>query len=1166
MSILRIDDLLEVRGRFMRSTNLERDFGDAGLQDYIVTPQSRAMLTRIAFALSANSRQRAWRITGDYGTGKSSFAVALARLLGSGGRPIPAQLRNAVDFRQLGISRPSLVPLLVTGAREPISVAVLRSLERTLAESQKRGKRPRVLNDIRQVLCSPDSPAVDGAVIDLLAQTSAHICSSGRGTGLLVVLDELGKFLEFAALHPERQDIFLLQRLAEAAARSGRHPLLIVGVLHQGFSAYAEQLSQATQKEWEKVAGRYEELPFSQPLEQTAGLVARALNVRLTKLPSELARSATKEMSRTLDLGWYGPAATRPALLESAPQLYPLHPTVVPVLIRLFARFGQNERSLFSFLLSDEPYALRDFASRPLRDFAFYRIHNLYDYARASFGSSLNVNSYRSHWSQVESVIDGFPRDHVQQLNVLKTVAVLSLVDHPSLLATEDGLCVAAGTSLKNARRRVSEALRQLRDEQRLLYDRGAGGYCLWPHTSVNIEKAYKNAASEVVAPLRISPLIHASLETRPLVARRHYIETGNLRHFAVRYASAEALPSVLSEKSNSEDGSIIVLLCDTEEERNTARSFGASGQMHNRPDILVAVSKPLGALIGPYQECQRWEWLFRNVPELNNDSYAAEEVSRQLAASRVALERMMRRYVGFSQFAENGDLEWFHRGSAIPARSGRELLSALSQICDEMYCDAPRIRNELVNRRALSSAAAAARMRLIERTLRYPTQPFLGMDPTKKPPEMSIYLSVLQNTGLHCQSGEEWRLVAPSPSRDASNLAPVFRHILTLLTQAPERRVRVSEIFAQMRGRPFGVRDGLAPLLLAVFAAVHEKNLAFYEGGAFLRHLSGQEFLRLIKDPDSFEAQYCQVSGVRGALFTKLLRLLHPEAAQLERPELLDIVRPLCLFAAQLPAFTHRTHHLSSEAVAVREALLHAEEPAALVFSQLPAACGFEAFRSDGPPADKDVHRFIEVLRRTISELGAAYPDLQARMSASIAAAFDRPGDFPAVRASIAEVAGTLLGAIAEPRLKAFSFRLADKTLPEAAWVESVGSFLCSKPPAKWVDADVDHFHGELLRLARQFQRVEAMTFGGAPDPAGSAIRVAVTLRDGMEVDHVLYVGNDEEPRAAEIEVAISRILSGADRVGLVAASRAIAKLLASMNSEAKPAAIRSRQRKQGA
>ena len=45
-------------------------------------------------------------------------------------------------------------------------------------------------------------------------------------------------------------------------------PVFTLGLLHQGFNAYADMLSQSAQKEWEKVAGRFEEILFDQPLDR----------------------------------------------------------------------------------------------------------------------------------------------------------------------------------------------------------------------------------------------------------------------------------------------------------------------------------------------------------------------------------------------------------------------------------------------------------------------------------------------------------------------------------------------------------------------------------------------------------------------------------------------------------------------------------------------------------------------------------------------------------------------------------------------------------------------------------------------------------------------------------------------------------------------------------
>src|SRR5947199_10506149 len=70
---MRMADAFDIKTRFMRSVNLRRDFRDeTALEGYVLTPHVRATLERLAGGLAPRSGQRAWRITGDYGTGKSS--------------------------------------------------------------------------------------------------------------------------------------------------------------------------------------------------------------------------------------------------------------------------------------------------------------------------------------------------------------------------------------------------------------------------------------------------------------------------------------------------------------------------------------------------------------------------------------------------------------------------------------------------------------------------------------------------------------------------------------------------------------------------------------------------------------------------------------------------------------------------------------------------------------------------------------------------------------------------------------------------------------------------------------------------------------------------------------------------------------------------------------
>ena len=440
----------------------------------MLTPQTQLYTERLLSGLRSDSGQRAWRITGDYGSGKSSFALLFSHLLAGRKSQLPSHLRQVVDFRRLGISQPSLIPILVTGSLEPMSSALLRSLKRDLTAFAGLRKNSRIYEQIEDAIGIANKARLsDSAIANLIQDACGHIIDSGKGSGILILLDELGKFLEYGALHPERQDVFLLQTLAEIASESLKKPIFVVGLLHQGFNAYAEHLSVPAQKEWEKVAARFDELIFNQPLEHTTLLIADALNIKTESLSKSISVVARYDMTALVKLGWYGAGSHRSQLVETAQRLYPLHPSTVPALLRLFTRFGQNERSLFSFLLSNEPFGLQAFAGRSVQAESFYRIHHLYDYARYSFGSRFGKESFRTHWNHIDSMIESFSTEHELDVQILKTVGLLNLLDAGTMLATEESLAASMGVDVQKS----EDSIRKLTSRTILYYRGVAGGF-----------------------------------------------------------------------------------------------------------------------------------------------------------------------------------------------------------------------------------------------------------------------------------------------------------------------------------------------------------------------------------------------------------------------------------------------------------------------------------------------------------------------------------------------------------------------------------------------------------------------------------------------------------------------------------------------------------------
>ena len=336
MAAKRPSDLFNIKSRFLRSAHLERDFQDpSALAGYVPTQFIQSCLGRIGGGLKLQSGQRAWRITGDYGSGKSSFALLLAHSLAGHDNSLPPQVRKAVEAAKLGLPPAKYLPVLVTCSRKSLGKSILEALQRSLRSIYKKEGRNVALTKLQKLLEGGAEPP-EGEIVNGILEANNQVIADSKAQGLLLIIDELGKFLEFAALQPHSRDVFLLQSLAEAASRSQNEPLFLVCLLHQGFNAYAEQLNQSAQREWEKVAGRFEEIVFSQPAEQVANLIASALNIQVDKIPQERIAAMRRSMQKTIELGWFG-SADRDTLVDLAARLTTLR---APTLSRRWRSFS----------------------------------------------------------------------------------------------------------------------------------------------------------------------------------------------------------------------------------------------------------------------------------------------------------------------------------------------------------------------------------------------------------------------------------------------------------------------------------------------------------------------------------------------------------------------------------------------------------------------------------------------------------------------------------------------------------------------------------------------------------------------------------------------------------------------------------------------------------
>lgn len=1090
-----ITQLLGQPGMFYRSVALDRDACDPSAgASFVLTPWLERGAKEMLGGMRAGSTRRAWRVIGDFGVGKSALALAIVQALDPRVSSAQMPMRRLAD--ESG-GTPRMFPLIVVGSRAGLTAELATAIDQVVNHSglvdASWAKTIRAIGD-----------PFDAIVV--LRDALRH---TGRFDGLLLVIDEMGKFLEVSG-EEEGFDVFRLQALAETASRSGEAALGVIIILHKGFQSYAEDWRTARLGEWAKVAERFEELIFDHPLSHTASLLSAALGVDAGALPAKVRKSYDAALAYVRALGWLGPKTA-----SGDAGCWPVHPATIPVMARFFASFGQNERSLFGFAASEEPNSLRAFASEAGIATGLYGIDNFFNYVASSFGHRLTSRAGAGEWDRITAVMDRAADSDAVETAVLKTIGILNLLDAPDLVAKDDTLVAALTPKFDG--RTVELAIARLVADGMVFRRPGRSELRLWTSRRVDLSAIWEDAERDV-DPRDVLKNLPRHLSSLPIrshvLARRHSVMTGTNRRFAVRCTHPSSLAGYSGH--GDADGGVVAIMCGNKEDLRIARAWSAEVTAKDET-MLAIVVPPMPELGQAMIDLLRHRWVVGNAQALSEDSHAAAEIERTIAELETRLVTAVEAGLGLRGHAPSTEIEPFHDGDRISLDA--PMHSIVSDLCDRLFPAAPMVENELVNRHSLTSAGAGARQRLIERMFANAGEADLGFIPQKNPPEKALYLSLLKRGRIHHDDGGGLTIAAPPEGDDPLRLRPALREIERRLA-SDGGRVALPELYALVEARPYGVRRGLAPLLLAVTLVAAGHRVALFERGTYCTKIDGAAFMRILKSPEHFALQWVSLEGVRADVFQRLAALLEqpPETSGIR-----SVVDPLIRFGVGLPYHVQHASALSQHAKAVRRALLHARSPIDLVFTELPLACGSEPF---GPDAKADAGRaakFTARLDEAITELRSCYPRLLEDMRRGVLATLDASD-----RAALAQRAGPLGFRASEQGLKTFAMRLADTALADDPWTEALGGAVVGKPPSRWLDQDVDAWNARLEELGGQFSRVEAASFGDGTSTR-KAVRVSLTKVDGRERAVVVDIGKLSKDQVEAMGV-IERVASEAN------------------------------------
>ncbi|MGA7936752.1 MAG: hypothetical protein WCA35_24565, partial [Kovacikia sp.] len=749
-----LSNYFELHRRYYRSVNLERDLDKPdAVQGYVPTERSAVALRRILSAIGDPNAHRAWTLTGVYGAGKSAFAHYLAALCAPEESPVAevawaiAESTFPADSPEMSaitnVPQPGLLRAVATAQREPLSWTIVRALSRGFERFWKKRRKPDFwmdLNEWRFQAEEGNCQVTDQQVLKLLQEIVQTV-----ETDVLLIIDELGKNLEYAAHHQGIQDLYLLQQIAELELK-GDCQVHLLGILHQSFAGYSDRLSTIEQSEWIKIHGRFTDIVLTESPSQMTRLIGQAID-----------RSHADPVRPSLHLqaeSWFD--ALKDVLSEyeiSAKVLadaYPLHPLTALVLPMLCVRYAQNDRSLFTFLTSDEPYAFSQFLKSTTiqgDQIPTLKLYQLYDYfVEAVTGLASRLNLQR--WVEVQGLIQDAKDQSQDVLKVLKTIGVLNLVTStgtfratPELVAL--ALCDAPED--EKGRKHWQKTIQYLKQKKLITHrSRTQDELRIWQGSDFDVEAAIQAQIEQAYNPL--ADLLTTTYPLKPLVAQRHYTTTGNLRYFEQRYVDSRVELRTLTCATTGSDG-LIAYWLDTASFESVP-SHTADG----KPLIVITVAN-LELLRMRSEDFLALRKIWKDAPELQTDGVAKREVRQRL----VEAEQLLNETVALAfNWSAQKNICWID-GKLAAIGASRSFQSALSDLCDRTYSQGLVLDNELINRRELTSQGAKARRELIEAMLERASQKRLGLEGYG--PEVAMYGSVLEATGIHRQEDSMWGL-----------------------------------------------------------------------------------------------------------------------------------------------------------------------------------------------------------------------------------------------------------------------------------------------------------------------------------------------------------------------------------------------------------------------
>lgn len=641
------------------------------------------------------------------------------------------------------------------------------------------------------------NPFVNVDVIELYESVAKKLQGLGY-KGIYVVYDEFSKYLESSINSSSINDTKLLQDFAEKCNRSKSNQIHLLLISHKDIENYIDKnLPKDKVDGWRGISGRFSQTYLRNEFSQSYELIGSVIK-KEPKFFKKLNKN--NQFNKVMEEYFTNILSDKDVSLIK--NCYPMHPISTFILPRLSEKVAQNERTLFTFLSSNEKHTLNDFLITATDELDFLMPDYIYDYFEPLFRKEINNSEIYTIYSTANRILKVIGDNSVES-KALKTISLIYMIEcFEELPPTLEVISKVYVDDFK--------IIKKLVENNNIIYKKRSNGYLkIKEGINFNIHSKIDDQKEKIKVKFSLPEILNKTSMYKYLYPNAYNDEMEITRYFDFNFITGEECLNISDWHSLSSEtgstGKIFAVIPNSQSQiSELEKYFNNENIWHER--FLVILPKK-----------------YINVDEISYEYYAIQNIREEFSEDIDVLDELdileddvyeiLNKYISSYINAEWNLCQYFYSGNSIKITRKSQISAKLSEICFDTYVNTPIINNEVINKDKITTIALNSRNKLITGLLTLQLMPNLGLKGSGQ--DVSFMRSILINTGILFDLDTE-------PKINLNVEDEKLRQTLNTIKEffiCGESGANFQDLYdtLTLSENGYGLKKGIIPILLAV-------------------------------------------------------------------------------------------------------------------------------------------------------------------------------------------------------------------------------------------------------------------------------------------------------------------------------------------------------------